>query len=150
MWTFYIDVQPYLAQWATKHFGNPVEFPRESPESKLIKRWVEHQPKDAPPQLSGNLQIKIPITKEKDPRAGYFYMPPRALSLVRESLETLFVQNLWTELGDAQRYNCELTTLIYAWLEKHGIDDHYWECIRQKYYRLRKLYAEKGVKLAEN
>lgn len=149
MYTFSIEVQPYLAQWATYHLGNPVEFPRDSPESRLIKRFVEKQPRDLPPQLAGNLKIKVPQSKEKDPRAGYYYMPPRAISLVKDSLYSLFVCNLWAELGDAGKYNVDLTNLIYAWLEKHHIEDRYWECIRQKYYRLRKLYAEKQIKLAE-
>ena len=148
-YTFTIDVQPYLAQWATHHLGNPVEFPRDSPENRLIKRFLDKQPRDLPPQLSGNLHIKIPQTKEKDPRAGYFYLSPRAVSLVKESLYSLFVQNLWAELGDSHQYKVELTNLIYAWLDKHGIEDKYWECIRQKYYRLRKLYAEKNIKLTE-
>jgi hypothetical protein len=69
--------------------------------------------------------------------------------LVKESLYSLFVQNLWAELGDSHQYKVELTNLIYAWLDKHGIEDKYWECIRQKYYRLRKLYAEKNIKLTE-
>lgn len=148
MYTISIEVQPYLAQWATHHLGEPVEFPRDSPESRLIKRFLEKQPRDLPPQLDGNLRVKIPQSKEKDPRAGYFYLSPRAVGLVKESLYSLFVSNLWAELGDASRYNCDLTNLIYAWMDKHGIADEYWECIRQKYYRLRKLYADKGVKLA--
>lgn len=147
-YTFYINVQPYLQQWAIHHFGNPVEFPRDSPENRLIKRFIEKQPTNTPPTTNGNLAIKIPMSKEKDPRNGYFYMPPRAANLIKESLYSIFIQNLWTELGDSHNFNCELTSLIYTWLNKHNISDQYWECIRQKYYRLRKSYAQKGIKLA--
>lgn len=148
-YTFSVQVQPYLAQWATHHLGNPVDFPRDSPESRLIRRFLDRQPQAAPPRSNGNLRIHIPTSKEKDPRCGWSYMPPRAAEAVADSLNTLFVWNLWTEIGDADIQKCDLTKLIYAWLEKHGIDDHYWECIRQKYYRMRKLYAEKGIKLKD-
>lgn len=147
-YTFYINVPSYIREWATHHLGNPVEFPRDSPENRLIKLYIEKQPADKQP-VRGNLEIKIPMTKQKDPRCGYFYMSPRSQQMIAECLQTLFIQNLWSELGNIHKYNCELTTAIYAWLEKHGISDTNWECIRQKYYRLRKLYAAKGIKLKD-
>lgn len=142
----YLEVPAYLAQWARRHFGDPVELPRDSVESRLVKRMLDKEPSDVP-DLSGNLRLKIPMSKEKDPRSGWTYLSPCAKRCLQESLYTIFLQNLWSELGDLQNVNCELTSLIYAWLEKHGIDESQWETIRQKYYRLRKLYACKGVRL---
>lgn len=149
MYTFTMQVPDYLAQWATHHLGNPVEFPKDSPESRLIKLFIDKQPRNRLPDLRGNLAIKIPSSKAKDPRAGYFYMSPRAQTIIKECLSALFIQNLWAELSDINKVNCELSTAIYAWLEKHGIADTYWECVRQKYYRLRKLYEDKGIKLKD-
>ncbi len=141
-----ITCEPYLAQWATHHFGNPVEFPVGSIENRLIRRFLDKEP-TAVPDTSGNLLVAIPYSKEKDPRSGWTYLSPSARKAVRESLYTLMLRNLWTELGDLAHVNCELSTLIYSWLEKHGMDDSSWETIRQKYYRLRKLYGEKGIDL---
>lgn len=149
MYTFTMQVPDYLAQWATHHLGNPVEFPKDSPESRLIKLFIDKQPRNRLPDLRGNLSVKIPSSKAKDPRAGYFYMSPRAQTMIKECLSSLFIQNLWAELSDINKVNCELSTAIYAWLEKHGIADTYWECVRQKYYRLRKLYEDKGIKLKD-
>lgn len=148
-YTFSLEVPEYLEQWANFHLGNPVEFPRDSPESRLIKLYVDKLPKTVDHPTVGNLQVKIPYSKQKDPRNGYYYMSPHAAQMIKECLETLFIQNLWAEMSDIQKVRCELTTAIYAWLEKHHIADTYWECIRQKYYRLRKAYLEKGIKLKE-
>lgn len=145
----YLEVEPYLKEWAEKHFGNPVEFPRDSVENRMIKRFLEREPKDRLPDLTGNIAVKIPMSKEKDPRAGFTYLSYNAKRAVHESLMTLFLRNLWAELGDLGKVNCQLTTLIYAWLSKHGISDENWECVRQKYYRLRKTYHEKGVYLGK-
>lgn len=149
IYTFRVKVPQYLEQWAKHHLGNPVEFPRDSPENRLIKLFVDKQPKDKVPVIDGNLEIKIPQSKSKDPRNGFFYMSPRSQQMIVECLNTLFINNLWAELGTIENFNCELTTAIYAWLENHGISDNNWECIRQKYYRLRKKYFEAGIKLKE-
>lgn len=144
----YLKVEPYLAQFIHKALGNPVELPRESPESKLIKRFLDKTPSDLLPDTGSdsNLTVIIPFFKEKDPRV-YNYLSPRAKLLLIESFDTIFLNNLWVELGDLGNLNCNLTDVIYAYLEKHGIEEDYWETIRQKYYRIRKKYNEKGIKL---
>lgn len=148
IYTFSITVPDYLKEWCQHHLGNPVEFPRDSTENRLIKLYIDKKSNCAKPSF-GNLEIKIPQTKQKDPRSGYIYMSPRSQQMIVECIETLFIQNLWAELGSINKYNCQLTTAIFGWLEKHGMSDKHWECVRQKYYRLRKLYAEKGIKLKD-
>lgn len=145
----YLKVEPYLAQWLKKSLGDPVELPRESPESKLIKRFLDKQPEGVNPDTGtdSNLMVAIPWSKEKDPRT-YNYLSPRAKKALIESFETIFINNLWTELGSLEGINSTLTNVIYAYLEKHGIDEEHWETIRQKYYRIRKQYMQRGIKLA--
>ena len=145
----YLKVEPYLAQWLTKAFGSPVDLPRDTPECRLIKRFLDKTPLDIRPDTGEgtNLAVLIPWSKEKDPRT-YNYLSPRAKALLIESFETVFLNNMWTELGDLDNLNCNLTDVIYAWLEKHGIEEEQWETIRQKYYRIRKRFREKGIKLA--
>lgn len=145
----YLKVEPYLAQWLTKALGDPIDFPRESPESKLIKRFLDKQPDNATPDTGtdGNLRIIIPWSKEKDPRT-YNYLSPRAKEMLVESLDTIFINNLWTELGGLEDIRSSLTNVIYAYLEKHNINEDHWETIRQKYYRIRQRYQKKGIKLS--
>lgn len=145
----YLKVESYLAQWITKSLGDPVDLPRESPEIKLIKRFLDTQPKGLNPDTGteSNLKVIIPWSKEKDPRT-YNYLSPRAKEILIESFETIFLNNLWSELGSLENINASLTNVIYAYLEKHGIDEEHWETIRQKYYRIRKRYQKKGIKLS--
>jgi len=145
----YLKVEPYLAQWIKNSLGDPVELPRESPETKLVKRFLDKQPNDIAVDTGAesNLMVRIPWSKEKDPRT-YNYLSPRAKEMLVESLETIFLNNLWTELGSLDGINASLTTVIYAYLEKHRINEDHWETIRQKYYRIRKRYQKKGIKLS--
>lgn len=145
----YLKVEPYLAEWMKASHGNPVQMVKDSPESRLVKLFLEKQPIDIPIDNPNdfNIAIEIPWYKEKDPRV-YFYLTERSKAMIAECYQTLFVQNMWRELGQLQECNCSLTAIIYAWLDKHGISEEHWETIRQKYYRMRKRYAlEKNIKL---
>ena len=75
---------------------------------------------------------------------------------------------MWSDIGSLVNINCNLSTVIRAWCEKHGIirptDDitdidelqaaedenaRNLETVRQKYYRLRKKYQNTAnVKLS--
>lgn len=145
----YLQVEPYLAEWIKASHGDPVDMLKDSPESRLLKLFLEKQPAGVLPDNPAdfNLAIKIPWYKEKDPRV-YFYLSEKAKELIAECYQTLFIQNMWRELGNLHECNCSLTSLIYAWLDKHGISEEHWETIRQKYYRIRKKYStEKNIKV---
>lgn len=144
-YTIAIRCEEYLAQWARCHFGDPVQFPQASIENKLIRRLLQRECGNPAMEFEGNLRICIPSSKEKDPRCGWCFVGRKGKLAIKESLATLFEMNLWAELGDLNKVHCELTTLIYAWMEKHGIDPEFWETIRQKYYRLRKTYARVDI-----
>lgn len=166
MSTITLYVEPYLASWMTKHFGSPVELIKDSPESKLLKRLLDKQPENISPEI-GNVRINLPSFKEKDPRV-YSYLCEAGKAALIESFEGIFINNLWTEIGDLKNMNCQLTSVIRAWCEKHGIilptdqitdikelrsteeqNARNFEVVRQKYYRLRKRYYRQcGVKLS--
>lgn len=166
MSTISLYAEPYLAAWMIKHFGNPVELIKDSPESQLLKRLLDKQPETISLE-NGNIQINIPSFKEKDPRV-YSYLCEAGKAALIESFEGIFMNNLWTEIGDLKNMNCQLTSVIRAWCEKHGIilptdqitdikelrlteeqNARNFEVVRQKYYRLRKRYYRQcGVKLS--
>lgn len=147
----YINVSPYVAEWAISHLGNPIEFPKDSVENRLIKKFLDKTPTGESPDTKGdsNLSVKIPFFKLKDPRT-YNYMCDEAKELLVESLETLLVHNMWSELGSLENLNCSMKKCIIAWCRKHGISEAYEDTIAQKFYRLRKRYARKGIFLAKN
>ncbi len=147
----YIAVKPYIRDWTINHFGNPVRFPRNSVEDMLLRQFMSKWPKDLdviPHLAHENLTIALPSMKAKDPRV-YNYLSPLAKKAIGESLETLFINNLWTELSKILGYNCNLTTLIDSWLEQHGVSLDHEEAIRQRFYRLRSKYHQKGINLRQ-
>lgn len=155
--TITLTVEPYLASWLEKHFGNPVELIKDSPESRLLKRLLDKRPDDVTRE-QGNIRVNIPFYKEKDPRV-YSHLCDTAKDALVESFESLFLNNLWSEVGDLRNINCQLSSVIRAWCERHGIitqtdrisnvadlkqaeeqNARNFETVRQKYYRLRKKY----------
>lgn len=164
--TITLNVEPYLTAWLTRHFGNPIELVKDSPEAKLLKRLLDKQPDNIVPE-TGNVSVSLQYFKDKDPRV-YSYLCESGKDALVESFESLFINNMWTEIGSLENFNCRLTSVIRGWCEKHGIihpTDHItdvvllkqveeqnarnFETVRQKYYRLRKKYHRRaGVKLS--
>ena len=68
---------------------------------------------------------------------------------VIEAIEDLFLQNLWDELATLAHMNNGkgVNSHIAAWCEMHGISLDHVETVRQKYFRIRKAYTEKGIDL---
>ena len=145
----HINVAPYVAEFMYHHFGNPVRLVKDSPEARLLKTYLERMPEGARPDVGvgNNLRIAVPWFKEKDPRV-YCWLSPMSKAALGECFESVFLRNMWVELLQMPEVRCRISTMIYAYMERHGISEEHWECIRQKYYRLRKQYfKEKGVKL---
>lgn len=158
----YLKVERYMQQYLTHHFGDPIVLPRDSAEIRILKTLLVKPPvwinTDLPPDDFGDenifyVRLEIPYSKEKDPRS-YNYLVESSKSLIVERLELIFINNLWTELLELTLIpELELTKIIYAWCESHGIsnfeDDKNAETIRQKYYRMRRTYkVNNDVKLS--
>lgn len=142
----YIKFEKYLSQWLVHALGTPVRFPSQSNENAVIRRFLQKLPEDREPELmfDGATPVVIPDSKAKDPSI-YNYLGPRAKEAVIEAVEDLFRRNMWSELGDLNDCGVGLNKMIAAWCEMHGIEDDYVETVRQKYYRIRKAYNEKGL-----
>lgn len=153
----YLTVERYLAQYLTKHFGDPVRLPVNSPESKLMKRHLNKLPEDKEPEMEPDtdisfVRIEIPYSKEKDPRT-FNYLYPSAKDALRNNLTAILENHMWSDLIDIKkRKRGDLTSNIYAWCESNGIEnidsDRNFETIRQKFYRMRFEYKNlNNVKL---
>ena len=142
----YIKLETYLHQWLTHSLGNPVVFPAQSNENATIRRFLQKLPQGEKPQLAdtGLSAICIPESKAKDPSV-YNYLGPLGKEAVVESIEDLFRRNLWHEMGDLAPRSRGVNGQIAAWCEMHGIGIDYIETVRQKYYRMRKAYAKRGI-----
>lgn len=148
---FYLKLEPYLKQWLHNALGNPVRFPAKSNENAIIRRFLTKRPEGAQPQTAKEdlTAIVIPDSKAKPPQT-YNWVGPSAASAITECIEDLFRRNLWAELETLDGHPCGINKLIIAWCELHGIDDDHSEAVRQKYYRMRKAYTEKGINLVKS
>lgn len=152
----YLKVPEYLAQWITHTFGNPVELLKESPEMRLLNELLVKLPAGATPDMGddSNITIPIPYFKGKDPSV-YNYLYQTGKVAMVESFSSLFKKNLVCELTDLK--NCfkedgkrvKRSTLIYAFMEKHGIDERHWDTVAQIYHRATDAYRHKaGIKIS--
>lgn len=142
----YLKLEKYLSEWLTNSLGDPVRFPAQSNENAIIRRFLQKLPKDKQPEVMapGLTRIVIPESKAK-PTATYNYFGQHAKLALVETIEDLFRQNMWAELGTMFDGSVGLNKTISAWCEMHGIDDDHTEAVRQKYYRIRKAYGKKGI-----
>jgi hypothetical protein len=148
---FYLRLEPYLKQWLQHALGNPVQFPAKSNENAIIRRFLTKRPEGSEPQTAQDdlTAIVIPDSKAKPPQY-YNWVGPSAARAITECIEDLFRRNLWTELDALDGHPCGVNKLIVAWCEMHGINEDHSEAVRQKYYRMRKAYTEKGINLVKS
>ncbi len=147
----YIKLKPYLKEWLVHSLGDPVRFPDHSNENAVIRTFLQRQPADIPAEINFDSKytaIYIPDSKAK-PAEYYNYISNSGKKAIIEVIEDLFRQNLWSELAllTLSSNGKGVNTHIAAWCEMHGISLDYVETVRQKYFRIRKAYTDKGIDL---
>lgn len=147
----YLTVPEYLEQWLNHSFGNPVELIKDSPESRILNELLSKLPPGEMPDTGegANITISIPFFKGKNPEV-YNYLHRSSKTALIESFSTLFDKNLFHEITDL--VNCtpdslgkkkKRAALIYAYMEKHGIDEKHWDTVSQRFHRLNQQYGKK-------
>lgn len=142
----YLKAPDYLAQWIAHTFGNPAQLDKSSPENRVLNEFLTVTPSGKSPDTGegSNVTIPIPYFKGKDPRV-YNYISQRGKNALIESFRTLLKRNMWKEISPLEEdANCTISSLIYAWMEKHGIDEEHWYTVSQIYYRQRNALFEKN------
>lgn len=141
----YIKLDSYLAQWFVNEQGGdiPVKLIRGSVESAILEQFLQRQPDDLPidTSASGKLPIIIPCFKHKPPEK-FFYLPPKAEDLLVSSIRNRFDICLWQTLHRFENMLGRQDELIFAFMEKHGIEvnDTNWNAIAKRYQRMRNKY----------
>lgn len=147
---FYMEVKPFLAQWLTYHFGDPVTFPARSAENACIRRLVALNPKgkDYVPMKPGEgcVAVSIPETKQRK-TICWNYMSKTACAALTEVIEDTFKMQMWLELNEMSRCGCTLLKCIRAWCENNGIDTEYDYTLKMRFQRMRNSYLKNGVDL---
>lgn len=144
----YIPLEDYLSQWFVHEHGGeiPVHLTRGSVESKILEVYLAHRPEDQLPEMGGEgkLAIAIPSFRNRPPEV-FNYLPQRALSSLLTIIRNRFDIELWNDLHHFGKITKRQDELIYAWMEKHGIEmtETNWNAIAKRYQRQRTVYIKR-------
>lgn len=141
----YLELEDYLAQWFIHDQGgnNPVRLIRGSMEWGLLEQFLQTPPADYVPQVGGPglVCIVLPNFRSKDTRSN-FYLPPKATEALKACIRNRFDIDMWNALHRFVAIFQRQDNLIYAFMEKHGIDmtEKNWNAIAKRYQRKRDIY----------
>lgn len=148
--TICVRFELYLADWLVQHFGSPVRFPNHSPENVLLHRLLSVLPRglnaDADEDNATGELVKIVLTDSSRRKPEHYnYLGRRGRAMLRTALTDLFILHLWTECASLLYTRRGLNAALEEWCRNNGIRPGAREAVRQKFYRLRRLYARNGV-----
>lgn len=141
----YLDLEDYLAQWFVNEQGGgvPVRLSRGSVESKILEVYLVKCPDGVSPQTAGLglLPVAIPSFRYRPPEV-YNYLPQRAMNALLKCIRNRFDVQLWNDIHNFGLITKRQDEIIYAWMEKHGIDmtETNWNAIAKRYQRQRNIY----------
>ena len=146
----YLNVPDYLKDWLRNEMWDEEEqrivFPRNSAEWIVLCLFIAKRPADVPVDVADDdlLPVKVPTQSGKNPYV-YNYMPEYAKKALVNTIKRRFKYMMWEELHVIKPDEVQITDIVYAFMEKHGIADNgkNWETIRQMYFRMRKIYEKK-------
>lgn len=146
----YIAVPDYLEQWLRHEFWNNetgrVEFPRGSAPRAVLHSLLTRPPKGLISAAMGSkseIPVEVPSFKGINPNSFCWLSDSGKKALV-SCLKKLFQSMMWQELFPLLGYNVQITDVVYAFLDNHGIEPtpQNWETIRQMFFRMRKKTAK--------
>lgn len=144
----YVELKPFIAQWAVHHYGSPIEFPPQSVGNARIVSVLKKRPQNAAPDVEreGLTPVSIPYSKQKDPES-WNYVTQNGKRFIVQYIDAIFRDNMYAELNQMCQDESKIQTACYAWCEMHGIDIDYADTIRQRFYRERHFQLDYGIDL---
>ena len=145
----YIELEDYLKQWFINEMGGdmPVKLIRGSVESKILEVFLTKRPEDLAPDLGGEDKLPIIIPEFRNrPADVYNHLPKHAVTSLQNIIRHRFDISLWKDLNTfGNIIGNRQDDLIYAWMEKHGIEinEKNWNAIAKRYQRQRMCYANR-------
>lgn len=122
----YLDLDPYLRQWLIHEHGGeePVKLLRGSIENDIIQTYIARKPEGWEPDITPNtVRIVIPRDKRKNPNT-WCYLGARSTQALKALIKQRFDAEFMMEVIRLLNKSRELKmNLIYAFMEKHGIED---------------------------
>lgn len=146
----YVKVERYIKEWLEFHLGNPVRFPERSYENELLHRHLAKRPCGLPPEKREDNMVAIVITDCDHSRPEYYnYLGQRGQRAIVSAIDALFRLDLWSGCAPLLHSTTELNRGIDRWCADNGISLDAREAVRQKFYRIRKSYLERGIVLGK-
>lgn len=141
----YIKLDEYLAQWFIHEQGgsHPVKLLRNSIENAMLEHYLQKLPEGQTPNLNieGKVAILIPEYRYKD-ADSFNYLPPMAEQAIKRCIQNRFDICMWNSIHKFSSIFHRKDELIYAFMEKHGIElsGKNWDAIAKRYQRKRDYY----------
>lgn len=140
----YINPPGYLAQWLRHEYWDEetgrVVFPRGSAPRVVMQSLLRKPPKGWK-EVGTIDSLKVEVPSMKGINASSFnYLSDAGKVALISACKKLFQAMLFNELHELFFQDVKITDIIYAFMERHGIenDPKHWETIRQMYARMRK------------
>lgn len=150
--SIYVSLPDYLNQWLRHEYWseetNRVEFPRGSAPRAILQSCLTKTPSGTLPHFPSDREvpIEVPTFKGINPKV-HCHLPDRGRKALVSCLKKYFASTVWQELHPLLSHNVQITDVVYAFLDRHGIEptQQNWETVRQMYYRMRKKTANNSV-----
>ena len=123
----YLKMEPYLRQWFIheNEGKEPVSIRRGSPEMNIFRAFIAKKPAGwtaEEEKTPDSVAIIVPQFKMLD--AEYWcYLPPRAKQALYNCIKACLDVQLFQEIHVIRQQGLMLRDLVYAFMEKHGIED---------------------------
>ncbi|MBD5172284.1 MAG: hypothetical protein HDT02_03570 [Bacteroidales bacterium] len=155
MQCFYLNLDPYLAQWFAhmcgaspdNPFAVPLKLRKGSPEACIVRCFSRKKSEADVPDLptANSVAIQIPEFKGK-PSDIYSFVPRVAKVLIVQAIREQFDLALFNDIVSDLFPPGLKRELIDAWLEKYGIvnDEVNWLAVEKRYSRLRARLLERN------
>jgi hypothetical protein len=143
----YVELKPFVAQWAVNHYGRPLTFPPQSVGNARIVSVLRKRPEGVPPDVDGEGLTPVAIPYSKKEPESWNYVSQNGKRFIVQYIDALFRDNMYSELNAMCQDDSKIQTACYAWCEKHGISIEYADTIRQRFYRERRQNLDYGVDL---
>lgn len=142
----YLPLKPYIRQWLTNAYGDPVKFDMHSIENAELKRWLRPTPPNGVPQVKkeGMTAIVIPQSKSR-PASIYHYLTEEARDCLASMIRNTFVADLKSSVRRSASHGSTLAAATKAWMREHGIGMDHYETLIQIIQRAKKSYERRGI-----
>lgn len=152
-----VGINSMVAEWLRFHFGDPVRFPRRSVENAALRMAVERHAHparvrfgmvpgaDSPARGEQLVRVVVPGAPFRN-GGGWVCLSRHGARAWRERINDLFNLALWS---DALRFllvsRGDLNACLDRWRADNGISPLHSEAVRQRFYRMRRVYDGCGI-----